>query len=102
MLDDVHECSLECAFCMCRVKLLLVCAQPIQSLQELNEIYCKTEKRRIMFAGHISFFPFLHIYLSFDIFITDTVDNGGVDLQVVFIMVFDFLGHLEIVPINKK
>lgn len=57
-----------------------------------------------MFAKHISetFFPFLHIYLSFGIFITDTVDNGGLDLQVVFTMVFDFLGHLEIVLIDYK
>lgn len=62
---------------MCRVKLLSVCAQPVQSMQELNEIYCKTETRSIMFARHISetFFPFLDIYLSFDIFITDTVET---------------------------
>lgn len=78
MLDDVLECSLECTFCMCRVKLLSVCAQPSQRLQELIEIYCKTETRRIIFARDISetFFSFIHIYFSFGILITDTVESA--------------------------
>lgn len=88
------------AFCMCRVNFLSVCAQPIQNLLELIEIYCKTETRKIMFARDVSesSSSFLRIYFFYDYSYYKHCKNCGLDLQVVIMMVFDFLGgHLQII-----
>lgn len=98
-------CSLECLhfvytewiFSQC-----VLCAQPIQNL-ELIEIYCKTKTRKIMFASDISesSSSFLQIYFSYDYCCYKHCKNCGLDLQVVLMMVFGFLGHLEIILWNQ-
>lgn len=90
------------AFCICRVKFLSVCAQPIQNL-ELIEIYCKIKTRKIMSASDISesSSSFLHIYFSYDYSCYKHCKNCGLDWQVVFMMVFDILGHLKIILWNQ-